>query len=499
MADALTVSPAQKISLPDSAWWLLFIFAVLCAPDASAQYESIGGSNIFTTFSCNLGVAVGQLFNGSITSCDALGVTNAVSSFVCNYELLMSEMLGNIYCKVLGVAEVPFTIALTLFFIFTGLGILTGVLPFTPGSIVATFLKMAIIYAVALDSDTMINLIYRGLLGFMNEAIGAVMASAGGTNVLGTTNYNITGVGQMLQYFDDVVRIFTSTSATTLREAKDTCSNGILPVLGTLLAGFPTLGILLGGALVGMAMALLRALIGYLLAITAIMLLISMAPLFLALGLFKFTMPFMIKWIKYLLSFALQVVIVFALIAMLSSLEINSQVQGFTSLIMPFNGVTWLDSVSIPALNVCTVCEHTLNTSGVLECTTPRTPADITELVTNPTFLETTAVIILKIFLLSKLVEKALEMGPELAKSLSMGEAHVTSFVGGSSSVNLPGFSAFGAGGRGFLKEYRSGGNIVSRTGRGAAGFWNATMTGDKANGGRGLLSEILGGMTTGR
>jgi len=82
------------------------------------------------------------------------------------------------------------------------------------------------------------------------------------------------------------------------------------------MAAFPPVFMLVFGWVMETFMLLMRTLLSFLLALSTIAFLITLSPIFLSFMLFKVTYHFFESWLRYMVSYALQIIIVFAIISL---------------------------------------------------------------------------------------------------------------------------------------------------------------------------------------
>jgi type IV secretory pathway VirB6-like protein len=99
-----------------------------------------------------------------------------------------------------------------------------------------------------------------------------------------------------------------------------------------------------------------RAVFGYIYALVGITFLLTLAPIFLSFFLFKPTRSFFDKWTGYLASFALQIVILFAFLSFILSINVSHISNSFVDLVVPVKKTIESGSFRAP-WEYCTLCD----------------------------------------------------------------------------------------------------------------------------------------------
>ncbi len=397
--------------------------------DATAQV-SIDATTIISSINCLNPFS--QLFNTGLRTlmntsgvgvggCDPHGVTNIFSSFVCTYENIVSEVLTKVYCGVQAALIQPLTALLTLFVVIFGAAFTIGVVPFTAKETVFALFKFGAVWMFATNADYTIGILYQGLMGFVQQSTVVVMNAL--SNAGAAPFDSISGPRGVLAWMDELVVQFINVNVA----GTFNCDKSLIGFVLALLAVVPSIALFAISMAIQLLMTLFRAIVGYLVAITGIMFLLTMSPIFLGFALFKITQTYFSKWVKYLTSFALQVFIVFAMIGIVLSLDIGDDMRSLFELVQPYEKVKWVDGVRTP-FKQCSICEIEFESGkeflspgkapGV-KCSGGTAPMDPHSLTANSEFLEFVIIVLAKIFILAFLVEAGLKAAPQVAQALS--------------------------------------------------------------------------------
>jgi type IV secretory pathway VirB6-like protein len=250
------------------------------------------------------------------------------------------------------------------------------------------------------------------------------------------------------------------------------------------------MGAYLGLVLIGrLAITLYRSVFAYIYAIVGIAFLLTLAPFFMVFFLFKKTASLFNKWLGYLASFTLQVIILFAVLAFILTMNVPSFLSNINDIIIYDTRAFEGSSVRFTYAN-CTLCEFKvvdknnpsveladkskMLTDGMAVCTTnPGTPMNPLMAMSPPppgtpatkaplgALISAVAEGLLSLIILAVIVERLLANVPMLAQRLAAGL--------GSSYVPQLAHSAAGGGlrapGSGMIDDFAAGfRNTMERT-----------------------------------
>ncbi len=317
------------------------------------QYSLVILVFLLTTLTVNVqpsfaGSEIRSLYSDSIAGCPAVGLNNIFSGFVCKYQEIVDGIMTDLYNGLLTFFTPPFIAALTLFVIITGAVFALGILPFTTRDIMLALGKIALVTGFGLNPELMIDLMYNGFIGFMRQTTDTVVAT------LAPEQGSVLGI---FQWMDVQFSTFLNIQEQA-RQGEDgaKCDNAVLALLFGLAITAPPLFIIAVYLMFQLAMVLIRTVLGYLLAITGIMFLTTLSPLFFAFALFQFTRSYFEKWILYLTSFAMQIFIVFSFIAIVINLPFGEKLEGISNIVVPYDKTAYQDGQRMNFDNWCTLC-----------------------------------------------------------------------------------------------------------------------------------------------
>jgi hypothetical protein len=324
---------------------------------------------VSSSFSC--GGGGGQLLNSGGNCPTSLDDGKIFSYFVCEMERLIGEVFGQLYCQtqsqLMGPMAAVVTLAITLF----GVAFLIGVVQSTAREFVIFLLKVAAVWGFATQAELMVGVAYNFFMGGLKEGIaivvGAIFQPAGGMGGGGMGGGGQQGGQEIYAYMDQIFeKLVKSTTESAGADpnggggggggAAEFCKNAIFAGLALLVIAFPPLAAMGMMLVVRFVIFLLRAVFGYIFAVMGISFLIVIGPIFLAFFFWKQTRQYFDKWVGHLAAFALQMVIIFAFIAFILSMDASRVGKELLDLIVPYNKNVEQSGIRWP-WQVCTICE----------------------------------------------------------------------------------------------------------------------------------------------
>ena len=485
---------------------------LLVAHPAFAQAD--GGAG---TFSCSGGVATGSLYSSGLSCPTSLSFDHLFSFLACNMEQLSSNLLGNMFCGMITGLAPAVGAVLVLAVMFFGMAFTIGLIPATAREFQIFLFKIAFVWAFATQSDYLIGYGYAffingirdgvaiGLSGYHSTS--AACTAGGGNCTTGSDVYNEMDafLANFVHYATDYIGLTPSAS-----DPNAGCKNALFAVLAIMAVAFPPI-FMAALVLIGkMAMTFVRAVFGYIYAMVGIAFLMTLAPFFLSFFLFKQTKPFFDKWIGYLASFALQIVILFAFLSFLMSIDVSSITGNIPSIIIAKSETPETVAFRAP-WEYCTLCDfqvvdkttnavippnQTSNflSNGKLQCTSPSTPISALNTATplssgqQSTLLKFAGGSFLILVVLVFLAEALLNSIAPLAQTLAAGlGAYAAPQLGGGWSasgrtvIGMPGEGLIEDAGQGFEHGFHRSSDSISGTVTGVKDSMRRLILGQEA------------------
>lgn len=484
-------------------WGVALILAAIILLPHVAYAVADGTSE---SFRCVNGVASGKLYasGGAPT---VLRMDNLFSFLVGNMEQLSSNLMGQMYCGMVQ-SLTPYVLAMaTLAVMFFGISFTIGVVPITGQDAIVFLLKVAFITGFATNADLLIGVGYSFLIGGIKQGVTTVLAGLGGTMSTGDSVFSV------LDKFMATV-IHYATDNVGAKDPNTFCKNALFAVLATMAIAFPVIAYLCLALIVRLVVTVFRAVFAYIYALIGITFLLTLAPFFISFYFFRQTSAFFDKWLAYLVSFTLQVVLIFAFLAFILMLNTKSIVSNLPEIIMYQEQTVESTAMRFP-WEYCTLCDFKIvdKTTGAeitdsapnfikdgqLRCKEPKEAIKPSHAVSPESQKKQVSALltlagngILALIILAVIVERLLAQVPYLAQRLgsNLGASSAAQLAGGTPYGNapvlrMPGESLMGDFTKGFNQGFgdRSNADGISKTIQGVRDGISGMISGTTSKG----------------
>ncbi len=296
-----------------------------------------------------------SLFLREAQSCPPPALDKIFSGFLCEYEKLLDQVMNVMYNGILQLMNAPFFAFLTLFVTCTALLFLTGIVPFSIRDFMLIFFKICIVMVLATNPEFMIDYLYIAIVTFAQGTTDAVL------EVLAPDQGSIQGI---FKWIDNVFFQFLKgqgANATADPKNNDAvCNNNVLALLFGLAVTIPPVFGMAVYVLFQMAFAFFKTIMSYVIAMTGIMFLTALSPLFLMFALFKFTSEYFEAWLKFLIGFAIQIFVVFAVVGVVINLitsdGMKTRINTVLAMVQPYDKTIQHDGHSFDFNGWCSLC-----------------------------------------------------------------------------------------------------------------------------------------------
>lgn len=333
-------------------------FATLTYQSGSG-FAGGGGLNVSIFYCSFSGKAVGNLF-GIFNYCPMTVSTDNIFTFLtCNIERLATDLFGDLYCGIIIELEPAIRAVLTLAVLFFGVGFTIGVIPFTARDMLAFLLKIVLVYVFATQADYMIGITYRFFVTGAQEGISIVVSNL----FVEQTGPNAGGYihdGNIFSYIDQalatVINLPSQSEGADIAAGQNPCKNAIFAALGIMLIAFPPFFFMAVLMAVKVVMVFFRGIFAYLFGLIGLAFLMLISPIFLSFSLWQQTRSLFDKWLGYLVSFTLQIIIVFAFMAFIFSMPVSNITSSMFDIIMYNKSTVESETMRMP-WQYCTICD----------------------------------------------------------------------------------------------------------------------------------------------
>jgi type IV secretory pathway VirB6-like protein len=222
---------------------------------------------------------------------------------------MLSTVSQNTFTKTVTASNYLWDLRLliTLFIIVSAIGFIMGVVQITQKEIMSMLFKLLVVVQLLANPDSwdfFNNYFFRFFTDGLQQMITIVTS--------GLTYGIAAGTGGM-NFFDNVLAMFFGAEVTAKILSLISANFGVA------LFAIPIIYI----AIIAFVFALIKAVIGYLIALIFMSLLIIIAPVFLTLLLFKMTRHFFDAWLKQLIRFFMEPLLIFAALGLMAAVIID--------------------------------------------------------------------------------------------------------------------------------------------------------------------------------
>jgi len=301
--------------------------------------------------------------------CKYQGIQHVFSQIICNFGTVLDSVLDTTYCGMQYALKGMLRIVLTIYVAVFGAQLMLGTANITLKEASVRLMKIAGVWMFATQSTIGIGIVFSFFMSVMTDLsgwiVGALSAAANAAVAplndpnlsLGTiTQGDPSNVMTLFKFFDELIYKAFS---------------GPIGAANGKVMGFFLSMILINPIMFGIFawwvkttfMTLARTLLSFLVCMAAVAFLVTLSPIFLSFMLFHFTRHFFDNWIRHMISYSLQVVLVLGIIV-LWVIAIIQFLSFFTQLsndVFPFIPIEINGSIANSA-NSWGICPSSLTT-----------------------------------------------------------------------------------------------------------------------------------------
>jgi hypothetical protein len=352
-----------------------------------------------------------------------------------------------------------------LYIIVFGIQFMIGHVQLATREVVSRLIKLGLVWTFATNSAYGIDIAYNFFIGAADQGIAWMLS----TIMPPLANVPPAWTERVAFAYIDQLVYGAITGPFTVGGAK------LAGIIGVMSFAFPPLFMLFFYFTTRTIVIFVRALLSYLLGISAIAFLISLSPIFLSLALFQATSRFFEDWLRFLISFTLQIILIFAGVAMWLAVigTLGNFFAQLANLVVPVQDILEASPVRSPvdSWGLCSFDSVMTAFGPQLMCVNGPIiyPSQI---VNEPQFIYFVALNMITLCLVVYAFDKLLDHIPALARSLS-GPAYAPQLGGGRGlgAINYPGLSSLTNARQSFETNFNnSGGSLFDRVSNGFSG-----------------------------
>lgn len=272
----------------------------------------------YSPLQCQSGqpVAGTSLYDDSNSgACQFTGMRYIFSTVICQFVTMINSIMGKLYCSIQA-AMLPTIVALiTVYIVVYGVQMLMGTAQLNGTEVITRVIKMCLVLWLTTDPafgvSAGINLMFNFFITFISEStrwVVKILDQAEGINLYVNYNYS-PGVTATFKFLDDWI----------YNALTGTLSNANAKVIGFFVAmgvAMPSIAIMALYWLVSLVKMLITTLIAFLMAVIAIAFLLGLSPIFLCFMLFHITFSYFDQWVRFMVSYSIQVMVSFAILTL---------------------------------------------------------------------------------------------------------------------------------------------------------------------------------------
>jgi type IV secretory pathway VirB6-like protein len=342
------------------------LLTILLAVFLSVTIISEPAFAAFTEITCDrtTGGATGGFFDpADITSanCEYDSAERVFTNIVCNFVIILNYVFSKFYCGLQYALNDIIIMVITLYVAVFGARLIIGVEDPSLGTVVTALLKIGAIclftaggtWGVSMIYDFFVSISIDGVNWVLN-AINCQYTSITNNCIPNPVTGIITGGPTISSAFSSIdAKIYNAIAG--VPDSNGNYRGGLFSGRSELIAFFiglilvyPPLFVVALSLLGNMFSIFARSLVSFMMAITAIAFLISLSPIFLSFMLFNSTSRLFDSWIRFLISYSIQPMIVFGIMGLW--VVISTDFVGFVnqlSSVMAFRNVNIGDNEAV--------------------------------------------------------------------------------------------------------------------------------------------------------
>lgn len=288
---------------------ILLAFIGLVLPEHALAYSPLQCSN-------GSPEAGTSLFDDSSSgACQFTGLRYIFSTVVCQFVSMINAIMGKLYCSIQA-AVTPIIMALmTVYVVVYGAQMVMGTAQLNGAEVITRLIKMCIVLWLATDPafgvSAGINYVFNFFIAFISDTtrwVVKILDRAEGINLYFASPYD-PGVTSVFKYLDDW--IYNALTG-TLSQA----NARVIGFFVAMTAAMPSIATMALYWLISLVKMLISTLMSFLMAMVAIAFLLGLSPIFISFMLFQATFSYFDQWLKFMVSYSIQVFVSFAILTL---------------------------------------------------------------------------------------------------------------------------------------------------------------------------------------
>lgn len=246
-------------------------------------------------------------------ACKYVGMRYIFSTIVCQFVTMVNIIMSKLYCSIQEVVAPTIFAAITLYVTVYGVQILMGTAQLNASEMMNRVIKLTLVAWLVSDPffgvSEAISIMFTFFLSFITQTTTWVVKVLNGPIGLYTMyDYN-PGVTSTFRFLDDWVY-------NSLTGALSQSNTKVMGFFIALSAAMPSIFFMVAYWWISVVKMLMNTLIGFLMAVVAVAFLLGISPIFIGFLLFRVTYQYFDQWLRFMVSFSMQVMVSFAILTL---------------------------------------------------------------------------------------------------------------------------------------------------------------------------------------
>lgn len=319
--------------------WLTMLVAAACVllPEAAHAFQYLqcdGAGGVVPGTGLFDATKGGGEGNGS-GACQYTGVEYIFSTVLCNFMVVLNDILGVLYCSMQFILVETLRIVLTLYVAVFGAQLFIGTAQLNARDILTRLMKIALVWTFATESSWGIGVLFYAAIAFIVDGSSWVVNALNTIDSIAVDQCSDPNV-----YAGNFMPMFLFLDCLVYRTFTGPMQVASVKLMGLFVALMVVYPPLFGLGLWWVSktfVTMVKAVVSLLLAFGSIAFLVALAPIFLSMVLFQVTSSFFENWLRYIIAYCVQVIMTMGVIVMwlLIFLQFLAFFQQLSDLIFP--------------------------------------------------------------------------------------------------------------------------------------------------------------------
>ncbi len=249
--------------------------------------------------------------------CPHDAIRHIFSNVLFDFLGVLNAVLGKLYCGIQHDLVDVLRLLMTVYVAVFGWQLFMGTAQLNTRDVMMRLIKITLVWVFATKSTAGINLLFRGAVAFINDVSFWVLKVIPGMDTIDVgqgdcvvSEFKSDDHQLPIFGFFDCIIYYAFTGAAQESSVK------LIGFFGAMVLAYPPISGMAYFWAVKTFVVMARAVINLLMALASIAFLVSLTPIFFSFALFQVTSHFFENWLRYLISYIIQIIMVFVVIVM---------------------------------------------------------------------------------------------------------------------------------------------------------------------------------------